>query len=235
MENINLHKQMLTLVAKALGPELLDKVAFVGGCTTGLFLTDAFTKEQVRYTEDVDLIIDVVGRIGWHQFEGQLRQRGFEDDQDMLCRMRLDSLKVDFMPSDGDILGFSNCWYARALGTAEEYPLSDDLTIRLITPPYFLATKLEAYRGRGNNDPLESRDIEDLLNVIDGRPEIIYEISQTDSDLRAYIANQLRELLDNPSFEYAVQSASHSEQDREKLLFERIETISQLGSPAPSV
>ena len=205
-----------------------NKVAFVGGCTTGLFLTDAFTKEQVRYTEDVDLIIDVVGHLGWHQFEALLRRHGFKDDQEMICRMRLGNLKVDFMPNDSRILGFSNRWYARALETAEGYSLSDHLTIRLVTPPYFLATKLEAYRGRGNNDPLKSHDIEDLLNLIDGRPAIIDEISQTDSDLRVYIAKLLRELLGNPSFDYAVQSATHSEQGREKLLFERIETISQL-------
>ncbi len=47
-------------VAKALGDELLLQVAFVGGCTTGLLITDAVTKESVRYTEDVDLITHVV-------------------------------------------------------------------------------------------------------------------------------------------------------------------------------
>jgi len=218
METINRHKEMLTLVARALGSKLLEKVAFVGGCTTGLFLTDAFTKEQVRYTEDVDLIINVIGHIEWHKFEAQLRQRGFTDDQEMICRMRLNDIKVDFMPSDSAILGFSNRWYA----------LSDHLTIRLVTPPFFLATKLEAYLGRGNNDPLTSHDIEDILNLIDGRPAIIDEIAQTDSDMRVYIAMQLRKILGNPSFEYSVQSATHSNQDREKLLFERIEIISQL-------
>ncbi|MEZ5594456.1 MAG: hypothetical protein R3F53_28730 [Gammaproteobacteria bacterium] len=143
--------------------------------------------------------------------------------------MRLDGLKVDFMPSDSDILGFSNRWYAQALKTAEDYLLSEHMTIRLVTPPCFLATKLEAYRGRGNNDPWNSHDIEDLLNLIDGRPSIIEEVSQTDSDLQVYIAKQLGELLQNPDFEYVVQSAALGEQDRETLLFERIEAISQLG------
>lgn len=145
MDAINRHEAMLIRVAQALGPELLGKVAFVGGCTTGLFLTDAFTKEQVRYTDDVDLIIDVIGRLGWHQFEAQLRRRGFTDDQEVICRMRLGNLKVDFMPPDSDILGFSNRWYAWALKTAEDYLLSECMIIRLVTPPCFLATKFEAY------------------------------------------------------------------------------------------
>jgi len=44
---------MIEIVAHALGEELLSEVAFVGGCTTGLLVTD-----------DVDLIINVVGYAG---------------------------------------------------------------------------------------------------------------------------------------------------------------------------
>ena len=54
-------EQMLDLVAKALGNELLQQVAFVGGCTTGLLITDKVTQEAVRYTGDVDLITHVIG------------------------------------------------------------------------------------------------------------------------------------------------------------------------------
>ena len=57
----NLLKEMIITVAKALGDDMLKEVAFVGGCTTGLLLTDDFSKEAVRYTDDVDLIINVVG------------------------------------------------------------------------------------------------------------------------------------------------------------------------------
>ena len=33
-------QKMLEQVAKALGPELCQQMTFVGGCTTGLLLTD---------------------------------------------------------------------------------------------------------------------------------------------------------------------------------------------------
>ncbi len=59
---------MITLVAEALGDELLTKVAFVGGCTTGLLVTDAISKESIRYTNDVDLIINVIGKVNWVGF-----------------------------------------------------------------------------------------------------------------------------------------------------------------------
>ena len=53
-------RAMLRRVAEALGEELREQVAFVGGCTTGLLLTDPFTREQVRSTDDVDLIVSVM-------------------------------------------------------------------------------------------------------------------------------------------------------------------------------
>ena len=43
MNRYNDLETMLLLVAKALGRELLQQVAFVGGCTTGLLVTDKYT------------------------------------------------------------------------------------------------------------------------------------------------------------------------------------------------
>jgi predicted nucleotidyltransferase len=110
----------------------------------------------------------------------KLRQQGFQDDVNentVICRMQLDGvLKVDFMPDDPNILGFSNRWYPQAMETAQLYQLNDDTQISLIQPEFFVGTKLEAYKGRGRNDALSSHDIEDLLNVFDGRPSIIEEI-----------------------------------------------------------
>jgi hypothetical protein len=37
----------------------------------------------------------------------------------------------------------------------------------------FVATKFEAFHGRGNNDHLASHDLEDIITVVDGRPELM--------------------------------------------------------------
>jgi len=71
VSNINLQRQMIEVVARALGDELLHQMVFVGGCTTGLLVTDEFTKEQIRYTEDVDLVVHVINRGEWYQFSEQ--------------------------------------------------------------------------------------------------------------------------------------------------------------------
>ncbi len=227
MSNINLQRQMIEIVARALGSELLERVVFVGGCTTGLLVTDDFTKEQIRYTEDVDLIVHVISKGDWYQLQQRLRDKGFMEDMESadgaICRMLLDGLKVDFMPDDPKILSFSNRWYPMAMETAERYQIADNVNIRLINPVYFIATKIEAFKGRGNDDPLSSHDIEDLLNLFDGRIEIVEEIKVADNEVQSFISEELKQLLLRDDFEYAVQNASNNNTDREQWIFERLE------------
>jgi hypothetical protein len=45
----------------------------------------------------------------------------------------------------------------------------------MITAPYFLACKLAAFRSRGEGDYLMSHDMEDIVAVLDGRPEVVWE------------------------------------------------------------
>lgn len=216
---------MILMVAEALGDELLPQVAFVGGCTTGLLITDEMTKESVRYTDDVDLIISVLGYTGWHKFSEQLIERGFRIsmEDEVNCRFRLGALQVDFMPDDESALGFTNRWYKAALQTAQPYLLSDSINIRLVTPVYFLATKFEAFKGRGQNDLLGSRDIEDILNLVDGRAELIQELTKAAEDVKIYLTGEFNALLKSPDITYAVQSTVGGDVGREQLFFERIE------------
>jgi len=221
-------KSMLLKVAQALGPDMLSEVAFVGGCTTSLLITDAYSLEVTRYTDDVDLIVDIVGRRGWYELQDILiKEKGFtfSHEDKVLCRLRLGSLKVDFMPHDGSILGFTNRWYKAALETAEPYILNDEITIRVLTPPMFIATKLEAYNGRGNDNPIDSKDIEDIIALFDGRAELVAEIHAADPGVREYVSSQLCNLMKNGDFEYAVQGSTRSDKAREELIFQRIEAV----------
>jgi len=199
--------EMLLPVAEALGEELLPHVAFVGGSTTAFLITDPITRQAVRFTEDVDLIIHVDGLTQWHQWQRKLQARGFTQhmEDDIICHLRLGDVKIDLIPDDENILGFTNRWYHNAIEHAEPYPLTESITINLLAPAYFIATKLEAYLGRGGNAPLSSHDLEDIINLVDGRKELAGEIMLTKSDIRSYIAEQFRALLEHPDFDYAIQ------------------------------
>lgn len=220
---------MLLPVAEALGEELLPHVAFVGGTTTALLVTDLVTRQAVRFTEDVDLILSVDSKAHWYHLQEQLRARGFKEsmEESLTCRMLLNGLKVDFMPDDASILGFSNRWYKEARATAQPYALTDTITINLLTPAYFIATKLEAYQGRGNNAPMSSHDLEDIINLVDGRPTLGEEIKQSNEAVRHYIAEAFSALLQHPDFDYAVQGNLQNT-NRTELLFNRWEAISTL-------
>lgn len=225
MNNYEQLELMLSAVANGLGDEILEQVAFVGGCVVGLLLTDEFTRQQVRATDDVDLIVDAVSYADYAKLQSVLRARGFKEsmEDDVQCRWRLGELIVDVMPTDEKILGFSNRWYKTALETAKWHALASGSKIKVVSAPYFLATKMEAFSHRGKNDFLASRDIEDIVNLIDGREELSGELLKEGEDLHKFCAKSLREYLNNSNFEYAVESAARG--GREEVVFERIEKI----------
>ncbi len=219
---------MLESVAKAMGSDLRERLVFVGGCTTALFITDKIALEGVRVTDDVDLIVDLAGRAEWANLQEQLRQKGFAEsmDDNVICRMRLGELKVDFMPDDESILGFNNRWYAKGIESSTKHALTDSLEIKLLTPALFVATKLEAYLGRGNDDLLFSRDMEDILLVVDGRENLIAEIQSVDEDIRSYIAEQLCIIREHYDFEHFLTGNIRGPEGRADIVRERFTAIS---------
>ena len=104
------------------------------------------------------------------------------------------------MPLEPGVLGFSNPWYAGALANAEEVRLPSGLTIRTITAPYFIATKIEAFSSRGKSDFFASHDLEDIVTVIDGRPSIVQEISKADPKVKQFVRATIAYLLNESRF-----------------------------------
>lgn len=106
---------MLERAAQELAP-FLDEVAFVGGATIALWITDQGAPSP-RVTKDVDLVGEVASRAGWYRFEERLRAHGLRNDSSsrVICRWRAgspgDELLVDLMPGDASILGFENRWH----------------------------------------------------------------------------------------------------------------------------
>ncbi len=105
------------------------------------------------------------------------------------------------MPTDQKILGFGNPWYKEALQHAVKHEITSDLIIKSITAPYFLATKFEAFKTRGNNDLLGSHDYEDIISVISGRMNIVEEVTEASSALRKNLQQEFKQLLQNDQFE----------------------------------
>jgi hypothetical protein len=236
--------ELLEMAARALGP-LLEEVVFVGGASVHLWISDPGAP-ATRATDDVDVISAITTRAGYNRLAKRLRGRGFGEasDSPVICRWRhLETgLLLDVMPQDEAVLGFSNPWYPHTIETAVERELLSGVRIRAATPPCILATKLAAWKGRGNNDLLRSLDLHDILVLVDGRPELSGEIGGQARDLRTYIAAEFAEVVADPYFAYLAESAMHgygelASRRAERLTRETeslVEAISNSLSPSSS-
>jgi hypothetical protein len=196
---------LLERAAEKLRP-LLPEIVFVGGCATGLLITDPGAA-AVRGTYDIDVITEIASYADYVVFSDRLRELGFQEDSREgapLCRWQYSDLVLDVMPLDAKILGFSNRWYADALRTSANVLLSSGLTIRAITAPYFLGTKIEDFRGRGHGDYFASHDLEDFVAVIDGRTLLLQEVREASPELCTFIGEALRTLLAAHRFQDAL-------------------------------
>jgi hypothetical protein len=155
---------------------------YAGGDTLRLVRDAPAYRPEVRPTFDVDVIAEITSYADYATFSERLRALGFREDTSKnapLCRWLIDIMILHVMPIEERILGFTNRWYRAAMDAAQGTELEPGLRIRVVTASYFVATKLEAFRGRGRGrgDSTNSHDLEDLLAVVDGRKVIVAEIA----------------------------------------------------------
>lgn len=217
----------LRRIAEALG-DLREQLVFVGGSVAGLLLTDPLA-EGVRATLDVDAVVDA-GRAAFYRLEETVAARGFVRDSssDVICRWvhRESGVVFDLMPVDAEVLGFTNRWYPYAVQTAEPVELAEGVTIRLVTAVAFVATKLEAFVSRGRGDFVSSHDLEDVLNVVDGREQLVTELAAAPTPLREAVAAVFAGLLAHPDFANVLPGLI-AEPERAELIQARLESMSR--------
>ena len=161
---------MIETVAEGIGRVSQIDAVFVGGATTCLYIDD-LSLRQVRPTKDVDCTIEVASYTKYSHIENLLRRNGFVNvigENTPLCRWRYKEVLVDIMPDDESVIGFTNSWYNG--GRAHKLPviLPHGKQIFIFPLEYFLASKIEAFEKRGNNDYTASTDIEDIIALLDG-------------------------------------------------------------------
>jgi hypothetical protein len=230
--NADHNYEMIEFVALGLGEEFLSEVAFVGGCTTAMLVTDAAVLDDIRFTDDVDLVIELAGIPAWEKLTQRLAAKGFKitGEDEVNCRFRFNDIIVDVMPSDAAVLGYANRWFVEGLAHAVTFALPGGTVIKIFEPPYFLATKLEAFSGRGRGDPYH-KDVEDIVILIDGRSELLGEVLRADAELIQFISSGVAGLIKLKDIDYAIQSSSSvkANPERGKLIFQRMKELSQLG------
>ena len=173
-------------VNNALG-ELRKDTVFVGGATVSLY-ADRMT-EEVRPTDDIDILVELWSRWDYAALEEKLRQLGFTNDTTakFVGRYIIEGVIVDLMPVSEDILGFSNIWYADGFKAAIEKEIDEFHTVKIFPAPYFIASKIEAFKNRGKADGRSSTDFEDIIFVLENRNSIWDEMENTNKMLGNYL------------------------------------------------
>ena len=198
---------LIRLVDK-LGP-LARELVFVGGRVAELLVTDPGAT-RVRPTNDSDAVVEVTGKTGYYRFGNRLRDRGFVEDNRPgapVCRWRSEDDVLDVLPVDGSVLGFRNAWYGHVRRESVLYELMPGMTVSIASAPAFLATKWDAFHDRAQDDWYGSHDLEDIVTVVAGRPEVPEEIADTGTELREYLISEANAFVESGMAEAVIAGA----------------------------
>ena len=199
---------MLQTVAFGLA-DLKKEMVFVGGAVAELY-ADNPAASEIRPTRDVDCVIEISSRLAFSRLEENLRAKGFKNDtsnEAPICRWIYKDIKVDVMPTNSKVLGFTNQWYEQGIETKISKILPDDTKIFVFPPEYYLAAKFEAHKGRGGNDLRQSHDFEDIIYILDNCPDILDNINDTNPKVRIYLKEECQNLLENKGVIEGIESA----------------------------
>jgi len=228
--------EMLGVVARGL-KGLKEKVVFVGGATVDLFITDP-AAPGTRTTIDVDCVVELARRAEFYALEEELRTLGFKhptEENPPLCRWMFCGIKVDVMPTEGSVLGFSNRWYRDGVAKAEQMSLPNGERVYVFSAPYLLASKLEAFRDRGHEDFQASKDLEDVIALLDGHPEVEEKLSAAPVDVRQYLGKEFALMLADKRFLLGLEghlSAGSSIVQGERRLNKCLALMRRIAEPA---
>jgi hypothetical protein len=201
---------------------------FTGGGIVGMLVTDPAAPPP-SHTKDVDLVLEIANYQEFIGMEDSLRRLGFTKGQDETASIyawRWNGVRVDFLPHiELPITGKCNRWFPRLIEEAERAEVLPGRYAWRASAPCFLATKIEAFYSRGRGDFLGSKDIEDIIAVVDGREELMSEMRYSSHDIRGFVSQSLRELINNESFRDSLPQHI-TDVTREKIIEDRIRALS---------
>jgi len=203
-------------------------MVFIGGAVISLY-TDDPAAEEIRPTLDIDMTINLANYSEWAQMQERLAELGFSPDPEghSICSYKFQDIAIDIMPAEDSSIGVSNMWYKPGFKFIQQVELPDGITIRILPSPYFLATKLEAFKDRGKNDFYGSHDFEDIIYLLDNRTTIVKEILTSEENLQLYIKEELKTIKNHPQADEisAMHIHPYIREERFKMLMEKIEQL----------
>ena len=220
---------ILKLDGRLSGSEL--RYVFLGGSVLSLLITDP-SAAPIRVTKDVDVMVNVRTRKDFRAAERRLEALGFRPDtrEDApICRWIYEDVTIDVLPIRQEVLGWNSRWFEEAISSPMTITCGGR-NIRVISAPYFVALKLDAFEERGGRDFLTSTDFEDVICLFNGRNTIVEEITAC-LPLRAELASRFSSYLKVPELEDAIDGFVQTETEpdvRKKCILKRFAEVAAL-------
>lgn len=228
MKNSELNIHIIRRVAHALS-SFQEKVFFVGGAIIPFYIHEPGS-EDVRPTYDVDITFDISTSSGLESLREKLIGHGFiqSHEDNVICRFRFGDIIVDVMSTVSIGWAPSNKWFKSGLDDLKTISLGDDLKIKILSLPYYLCTKFEAFKDRGSNDPRFSKDLEDIVYLFDNISDISQQIQEAPEDARIFLAQNCSQILEDRAIQEAVYGhlSFELQEDRFQILMQKIKTVS---------
>jgi predicted nucleotidyltransferase len=229
LKNDHINIQVVEQVAKALG-ELNQEVVYIGGAVVSLYITDTGA-EQPRPTKDIDISVQVSSYNEMDQLREKLALKGIypAPTETVMYRYSYDGVLIDFIPYEATSLGPTNSWLKPGFEKAYTIEIGEE-TIKILPVSLFLATKWEAHKSRGGEDPRMSHDFEDVIYIIDNNLKVVDDVSKAEPDVQKFLKEMATEILDHPSRNEIIESQINpfTAEERAKMVIEKLEKIKEI-------
>jgi hypothetical protein len=203
LKNTQINRLATRKIAMALG-ELNEKVVYVGGAVVSLYIDDS-SAEDVRPTKDLDITLEIFTLGELEKLRQLLNQKGFfqSSEDNVICRFRFEEIKIDVMATRPIGWAPANPWFEAGIRSTVTIDI-DDITIKILSLPYFLATKFAAFSDRGRKDPRTSHDFEDIVYLLNYTSYLKPAVLKADKEVQSYLKQAFLEILDSPILQEAV-------------------------------
>lgn len=219
----------LIRVARALASIREQRFVFAGASILPLLLDDP-AAPPARFTGDVDAVVDVLTYHQWERLQSRLRECGVVVRTDAtvgkgrICLFHLDQIEVDIIPMRMELIMRPSRMLELGFQFAEPQQLTDDLEILSLSAPGLLAAKLEAFADRGVRDIHLSKDLEDIVALIDRRLDIAREVESAPEEMRRFIATAVPRLIGDGSVRDVIADLLR-DRERERRAIELMRTL----------
>ena len=190
----------------------------------GFLITDAAASPP-SLTKDLDTVIQIHSYGEQQEVERALSEYGFR--RDLSGELPVEAwlwhgVRIDILPHMNSITKtLMNPWFEDIIETATRVEALPGRYAWIASAPAFLASKCVAFQDRGRGDLFKSKDLEDILAVIDGRPELEGEVGASAPRLRDTLRQQFSAMLEDEAICDALPSLIPDEH-REAIVINRM-------------